>query len=439
MEGSAVKLRQRSNGRRGNAPCFGTMKVVSVINYKGGVGKTTLTGCIASCLVRAGKKVMLVDMDPQCNLTCSIVSPEIWAKVSKGEVKTLRNWYGGMCGDQPAESLRSLFLLTQTGKFAIAPSHLDLLDVDMELSAYIAKSGSDESQRRVEILGALRRQLRPLAEKHGFDLVLLDCPPNFNIVTQTAIIASDNILIPTRPNPISNMGFDHLIRRRGMLIEKFNQDLDSIGESDDVLVIPKILGVVPMMWKVAKGDKSIIDNAVVQFELLQMLNELGIKEGSDIFLFRGIRHNEKLFSKSRLMSIIDDDYAKGESGGKNAADDFSRTGRQIAEVLEILQPDLSWVSGMIPRLKINEIDRGLTIRAIPHESMLAGEAIASRLYHLPVEFINRAEVDIHRELRSHFGGEMAIDARHSFWRAISKLNSRAAYRLGKLRAEEEQS
>ena len=274
---------------------------------------------------------------------------------------------------------------------------------------------------------------------HGFDLVLLDCPPNFNIVTQTAIIASDNILIPTRPNPVSNMSFDHLIRRRGMLIEKFNQDLDSIGESNDVLVIPKILGVVPMMWKVAKGDKSIIDNAVVQFEILQMLNELGIKEGSDIFLFRGIRHNEKLFSKSQLMSIIDDDYAKGESGGKHVADDIRRTVRQIAEVLEMLQPDLSWVPDMIDRLKANKVERGLTIRPIPHESTMAGEKIASHLYHLPVEFINRAEVDIHRELRSHFEGEMAIDARRSFLRAICKLNPRAAYRLGKLRAAENKS
>ena len=304
MEGSAVKLRQRSNGRRGSAPCFGTMKVVSVINYKGGVGKTTLTACLASCLVNLGKKVLAVDMDAQCNLTYSATGEDTWDKISGGKVKSLRDWYGGICGDQPAESLDDLILSSKTGNFSLAPSHLDLLDVDMELANHIASVNEDKRRRRyVNVLSALRRQLWPLAKERKVDLVLLDCPPNFNIVTQTAIVASHQILIPARPNPLSTVGIDHLIRKRGQLVEIFNKHAAALG-IDESATAPQILGVVPMMWKSKEGNQRVFGNVMVEEELADMVGELSRQEGQEVVLFKGLRLNESIFSRNKAFHAL---------------------------------------------------------------------------------------------------------------------------------------
>ena len=98
-------------------------------------------------------------------------------------------------------------------------------------------------RQRAKVYGQLRRHLRDFAEDAGYDFVLIDCPPNFNIVTKNAIIASDGILIPAKPDYLSTIGIDYLLRNYGKLIEEYNEDTQS------QTVHPDILGVVFTMVK----------------------------------------------------------------------------------------------------------------------------------------------------------------------------------------------
>ena len=284
------------------------MKVVSIINYKGGVGKTTLTACLASHLAMAGKrKILLVDMDAQCNLTHSFVPLDIWDQLRQRELPTLREWYEGLFGGNSPKDLEDLIRTPRLRKrstssgplLSLIPSHLDLLGVDMDLASHITALDADKHRRRyVAVMGALRRQLRSLGERQEFDFALLDCPPNFNLVTQTAIIASDEILIPVRPNPLSAMGIAHLVRKRGELIETFNKNIRDLGDLNEDRANPKILGVVSMIWKVLIGDQAISGNAAVMAELSDYLKDRSEKEGRQLPVFKGFRHNETLFSKN---------------------------------------------------------------------------------------------------------------------------------------------
>ena len=95
--------------------------------------------------------------------------------------------------------------------------------------------------------GKLREQLRAPELAESFDIALADCPPNFNIVTKTAIIASDNIVIPTVPDSMSMVGIPHMIRKRGMLVDEFNGHCRSVGMPE--VPHPKIKAIVPMIWK----------------------------------------------------------------------------------------------------------------------------------------------------------------------------------------------
>ena len=239
------------------------VKIVSIINYKGGVGKTTLTANLAAELARRGKRILAMDMDAQCSLTFSFVTPDYWESELGGEEgqagdRTIKKWFDGIVGDEgdviPLDELvlRDLkaraHLGDEGGCLHLIPSHLGLINIDLDL-AYLL-SGAPPSrlhQRRARVYGRLRSQLNAYATEAGYDYVLIDCPPNFNIVTKNAIVASDQILIPAKPDYLSTLGIDFLLRSLGTLVREFNED------SKSEVIDPRILGVIFTMIQILRG------------------------------------------------------------------------------------------------------------------------------------------------------------------------------------------
>ena len=238
------------------------MKIVSVINYKGGVGKTTLTANLGAELAFRGKRVLLLDMDAQCSLTFSFVTPDQWQNElggdSSGYDKTIKSWFDGIIDpDAQVPDLDNLVtldlkvkdIIDGKGRLDLIPSHLGLINVDLDLAYMLSGVPPGRMERqRTRVYGQLRNHLRNYAIDAGYDLVLIDCPPNFNIVTKNAIVASDSILIPAKPDYLSTLGIDYLVRSLGELVEEFNQG------SPDIPVRPEILGVVFTMIQIYRGD-----------------------------------------------------------------------------------------------------------------------------------------------------------------------------------------
>ena len=239
------------------------VKIISIINYKGGVGKTTLTANLAAELSKRGKRILVVDMDAQCSLTFSFVTPDYWESELGGvegqrNDRTVKRWFDGIVEDEgdPIELeklvLRDLKVgghLGKSGGFLhLIPSHLGLINIDLDL-AYML-SGAPPSrlrQRRARVFGRLRSHLNAYATEAGYDYVLIDCPPNFNIVTKNAIVASHQIVIPAKPDYLSTLGIDYLLRSLRTLVTEFNED----SKSD--AIEPRILGVVFTMIQMLKG------------------------------------------------------------------------------------------------------------------------------------------------------------------------------------------
>jgi len=237
-----------------------TMHVISVINYKGGVGKTTITANLATELARRGRQVLLIDVDPQTNLTLSFVTPEEWQK-KYSETKTIRRWFksfeeGRLPLDlselvfSPIRVNEKLKELGATGRVDMIASHLELINIDLELAMELSGSSLRQSAKNfLKVHGRLAQGLRQIKGK-DYELILIDCPPNFNIVTKTAIIASDHLLIPTKADYLSTLGINYLVNSLNRLVSDYNDYVNYDMETSVRRICPLILGVIFNMVQV---------------------------------------------------------------------------------------------------------------------------------------------------------------------------------------------
>jgi chromosome partitioning protein len=236
------------------------MHIVSVINYKGGVGKTSLTTNLAGELAWKGKKVLLIDLDAQASLTFSLITPNDWVQ-NFADTKTIKQWFDSHDTGAPI-SLSSLIhtparvqkALKGNGKLDLISSHLGLINVDLELATKLG--GASLEQAKKNFIAVHRRLADGLAGIEGYDLVLIDCPPNFNIVTKTAIVASEYLLVPARPDYLSTLGINYLIRSVDRLVKDYN-DYANVQEGQHVDPIdPAVLGVVFSMIQEYRGPMA---------------------------------------------------------------------------------------------------------------------------------------------------------------------------------------
>lgn len=229
------------------------MNIISFINYKGGVGKTTLTANIAAELAFRGKRVLAVDLDPQTNLTLSFINLETWKQLDR-EGRTIKHWYDEFLDADLDESLRELIIvpdkvnnklkaMNASGYVHLISSHLELINLDMELATrYGGNSERTIRSSFLRLFSRLKKGLEEVAE--DYDLVLIDCPPNFNIVTQNAIIASDMYLVPAKADFLSTLGIDQLVRHIDALREKYNTYVQQDDSGRWVVINPELMGVI---------------------------------------------------------------------------------------------------------------------------------------------------------------------------------------------------
>src|SRR4051812_48291423 len=168
------------------------MKIVSVINYKGGVGKTALTVDLAAELAWHGKRVLMLDLDPQTSLTFSFILPDVWEKDFSGisgPDRTIKAWFESFDGSasSPLSDLiytpeRARRALKGNGQLDLISSHLGLINVDLELATTLSGGTLAQVKRNfINLHGRLATGLASI-DPDQYDLALIDCPPNFNII-----------------------------------------------------------------------------------------------------------------------------------------------------------------------------------------------------------------------------------------------------------------
>ena len=184
-------------------------KIISFVNQKGGVGKTTSSINLAASLGLLGKKTLLVDLDPQANSTTGV-------GINKGEVEF--SSYDLLTGKA---DIKRVVAKTKFKNLYVIPSFINLAGVDMELMEQARLNPEFVPQMQ------LKKYLNEI--KDVFDYVILDCPPSLGLITTNALAASNSVIIPVQCEFFALEGIMQLLNSIMIAQKKLNPSLDIEG------------------------------------------------------------------------------------------------------------------------------------------------------------------------------------------------------------------
>lgn len=201
------------------------MAVISVVNMKGGVAKTTLATNLADTLARRHQaNVLLIDLDPQFNATQCLVSPENYVKYRAAGSPTIVNVFddtpaavsavGGAAASQ-APQLKDIKPWRVKDRFDLIPGDLELYRLEMG-------SGQGREQR-------LKRYLEAINASDVYDYVIIDTPPTPSHWMMAALLASEGYIVPVKPEPLSRTGIDLLRSVVDRFSQNFGHPIECLG------------------------------------------------------------------------------------------------------------------------------------------------------------------------------------------------------------------
>lgn len=183
------------------------MPVISIANQKGGIGKTTISVNLAAALHHKGYNVLLIDSDPQANLTYSLGIPD------EQERNLFTEYKKEISGQRSI--LHEVIIETSSG-LRLIPSTPSLANTELELVSKIAR----EQLFRNRMLSQL---------KNDFDFIFIDCPPSFGLLTVNALVASDQVLIPLQGEFLPQKGVESFLKQFHALKDTLNIAAEVIG------------------------------------------------------------------------------------------------------------------------------------------------------------------------------------------------------------------
>jgi len=216
--------------------------VVSFINFKGGVGKTTLCVEIAAALASSKgfkEKVLIIDLDPQTNATLSLMTEKAWEDHATKN-GTLKDFFEA-CYQDTAFDLSSIIVKKPVNyngfltNLDIIPSHIELFGMDLKLAT---KLGHENIKAKL----FLKKALAKIQDVYSY--VFIDCPPNLYLATQNGLFASDYYVIVAMAEYLSTLGIAHIQKSILSIFNEAEKLAADIVSGASKFLPPKILGII---------------------------------------------------------------------------------------------------------------------------------------------------------------------------------------------------
>ena len=199
-------------------------RVIAIVNQKGGVGKTTTTANLGAYLAYFNKKVLLIDLDPQSNLS-------LHYGVDFKEIE--KSCYELML-DEDTE-FRETVIKIEIDNLELIPASIKLADAELELVNVVG---------RERVLSAA---LEEVLKANTYDFVLIDCSPSLGLLTLNALTTASEVFITVQPDYFALQGIGRLIQTLNMVKKRFNSELDVTG-----IVLCMFNSTRKLSWEVTK-------------------------------------------------------------------------------------------------------------------------------------------------------------------------------------------
>lgn len=240
-------------------------KSICLFNHKGGVSKTTTTFNLGWSLANLGHKVLIVDLDSQSNLTGLILGyraiddDHMGSFYESRQNLTMKPIVDALInGVSPTEFLRTDtgdLLATGNEKLFLLPGHLDVADLDSQISVSLKIASGIPATRNIP--GNLPAVLQEIARKHDFDYVLYDLSPNVGGLNEVVLMSSDYFIVPTSPDYFCLQAIGSLeknITKWHREIQRFREDNGFDNRNFSIRNSPKFLGAVQQRYR-PRNDK----------------------------------------------------------------------------------------------------------------------------------------------------------------------------------------
>lgn len=313
-------------------------KVISMINWKGGVGKSTLSLHIGVGLMLGSDespKVLLIDLDPQSNLSYLALGVEKYVKhVYTQKKPTLKNIFDDYFEGKTFNTRDAIIekpITSSPGKIwrnvDLLPSHHELVLVDMMLAREKKSASSHQRETELELdkMAIIKKAIDQVVD--DYDYIILDCPPNINLVTQNAFFASELYLIPAIPDFLSTVGISLIKSEMDKLNKNFRgmiQYSNSNIEFNDTEMLGIIFNMVDEYGEKPKATHEetiedvrkqhpnmVFDNYITDGDGISVASENNLTVFSHSYLPRSKSNAEK--QSHYLTKVVSELYEKLEN------------------------------------------------------------------------------------------------------------------------------
>ena len=273
------------------------VKKIAFFNHKGGVSKTTTAFNVGWMLAEKGKKVLLIDADPQCNLTGLIMgytTTDLEDYYTKNPGKNIKDGLSRAFESQPKmiEGVECV-KVDDGGNLFLLPGHIKLAEYDVTLGIAQELTGSLHALRNLP--GSINFLIMETAKKYNAEYIIIDMSPSLSSLNQNLLMISDYFIVPTSPDYYSVMAIDSLssILKRWTIWAKQAQSSPVLKDANYVFpkTTPKFLGIIIQKYRKkygvnpSKGFQHWFDeiNTIVNKKLIPTLNELNIMCPKEIY------------------------------------------------------------------------------------------------------------------------------------------------------------
>jgi chromosome partitioning protein len=302
------------------------MQTIAVMNYKGGVAKTTTTIELAGTMVQQGKRVLLIDVDGQASMTYSLMpygreeypglDAMIESKLNPSAAKEFDIRDVLQFNLEVDKMIQALAIHTKEklGYIDLVPANFNLIKIDAQVYQQV------KPRKMKEMVVLLRDALEVVNDQ--YDYCLIDCPPNFNFMTQMSLYASDHVLIPSKYDNLSKVGIVQMIKNSYDMMLNYGKQLHFLGV---------FFTLVKVRQSRTSGEIEPTNNARELIETVQLLSKQSKESKSpyafdvfDAMLYEHDQYRKELSTPVSMSPLI-------ERVSKNQFTTFARMKKYLLE------------------------------------------------------------------------------------------------------------